>query len=400
MGVATLTLDWTRLRALAGMTDGIGVLSVYVTADPHDEQPQPAWRLRVQNELKRLREQARNAGSREYYKAVSGRLQAIDGDIERLLDPRTRGLGRALFATVSDGQVEQFSLQVPLTDDVTLAPTPRLRPLVTAWSTAAPGGAAVVGADEIRIIDVRFGFVEDVGTIPHPDDLADRRELTGKGHATPTTTHHSSASHQDLFEKREEDRLLRYLQSAGAQIAAYAREWNWVSLAITGEAKYAQAVTEGLPADVPAEVVTLPHAITSLGRSKLAATVGPVLAEARERHYRKLAERVRDVAFSSHGGAAACGLAATLAALQDGRVEHLLLAEHGQWTGRRSPDGRLAPDEEVPPGASAEELVPESRLDERMIELAFREGAAITVLDDTAGAPLADVEGIAALLRW
>ncbi len=398
--MASLTLDWAKLRALAGMTDGIGVLSVYVTADPHDEQPQPAWRLRVQNELKRLREQARNAGSREYYKAVSGRLEAIDGDIERLLDPRTRGLGRALFATISDGQVEQVSLQVPLTDDVTLAPTPRLRPLVSAWSTAAPGGAAVVGADEIRIIDVRFGFVTELGRIPHPDELADRRELTGRGHATTATTHFGSASHQDLFEQREESRLLRYLHSAGAQIAAYAREWNWVSLAIAGEAKYAQAVTEGLPADVPAEVVTLPHAITSLGRSKLAATVEPVLADARDRHYRKLAERVRDVAFSSHGGAAACGLAATLAALQDGRVEHLLMAEDGQWSGSRSPDGRLAPDEEVPPGASADELVPESRLDERMIELAFRDGAAITVLNDTAGAPLADVEGLAALLRW
>lgn len=398
--MAALSLDWTKLRALAGMTDVIGVLSVYVTADPHDEKPQPAWRLRAHKELKRLREQARNAGSREYFKAVSNRLQAIDGDVERLLDSRTPGVGRALFATISDGQVERFSLQVPLTDDVALASTPRLRPLVTAWSLAAPAGAVVVGADQIRIVDLRFGFAEDVATIPHPADLADRRELTGRGHATPATTHHSSASHHDLFDKREEGRLLRYLHSAGSRIAAYARELNWMCLAVAGEAKYAQAAIDGLPADVPADVVTLPHAITSLSLSKLTTTVEPVLATARARHNLQLAERVRDAAFSSHGGAAACGLAATLAALQEGRVGHLLMARDGRWTGRRAPDASLAPDGEVPPGTNAEDLVPESRLDERMIELAFRDGAAITVLDDTAGGPFADVDGIGALLRW
>lgn len=395
-----MSLDWSKLRELAAMTDAAGVLSVYVTADPHDEKSQPAWRLRAYQQLKRLREDVKSSASRERYKAVSERLEAIEGDIEGLLDSRAPGLGRALFTTISDGKVEQFSLQVPLTDEVTLGPTPRLRPLVTALSTAGPTGAVVVGADEIRIIDLRLGFVDDVATIPHPADLADRRELTGRGSATPTTTPHSSASHHDLFEKREEDRLLRYLHSAGPKIAAYARKLNWVCLGIAGEAKYAHATTEGLPSDVPADVVTMPHAITSLSLAKLAASVEPELARARARHHLQLAERVRDGAFSSHGGTAACGLAPTLAALQEGRVGHLLLAQDGQWAGSRTPDGMLVPDSEVPPGTSAEDLTPESRLDERMIELAFREGAAITILDATAAAPFADVEGIGALLRW
>jgi hypothetical protein len=98
--------------------------------------------------------------------------------------------------------------------------------------------------------------------------------------------------------------------------------------------------------------------------------------------------------------AGACGLSETLAALQEGRVAHLLLDADRQWTGRRSADGILVPDGEVPPGADASALVDEPHLGERMIELAFRESAQVTMLSPAAAAPLADVDGVGAILRW
>ena len=400
MGVTAVSFDWTMLRSLATMTDRIGVLSLYATADPHDESAQPAWRARVRTELKRLREQARQSGSRNYHAAVCSRLDALGNDVEALLDSRTTGLGRALFAPVSNGHVEWFTLQVPLTDHVALAPTAQLRPLVSAWSTAGPAGAVAVSADEVHIVDLRLGAAAEVATIAHPDDLADRRELTGKGHATVSTTHHSSTSHHDLFEQRAEDRLLRYLHTLGGEIADHAGNCGWECIAITGEAKYAHAVAAGLPSTMGATVVTLPHTVAGHTAHKLATTVTSAVKEARAERLLRLSERVQDASFSTNNEAGACGLAPTLAALHEGRVAHLLLAADHTWTGRRAPDGTLTTETDVPQGIDPAGLVPEPRLDERMIELAIREGAAVSVLDAMAAAPLADNDGVGALLRW
>ncbi len=395
-----MSFDWTTLRSLATMTDRMGVLSLYATADPHDESAQPAWRARARTELKRLRERARQSGSRDYYTAVSSRLHAIDDDVETLLDSRTTGLGRALFAPVNNGQVEWFTLQVPLIDHVAVAPTAQLRPLVSAWSAAGPAGAVAVSVDEVRIVDVRLGVATDVATIAHPDDLADRRELTGKGHATVSTTHHSSASHHDLFEQRAEDRLLRYLHTLGSEIAAHAKNYGWECIAITGEAKYAHAVSAGLPGNLAASVVTVPRTVTGHNPHKLATTVVPAIEQARAERQLRLSERVRDAAFNTNSETGACGLAPTLAALQQGRVAHLLLAADLTWAGRRAPDGTLTTETDVPQGVDPAHLAPEQRLDERMIELAIREGAAVSILDATAAAPLSAHDRVGALLRW
>ena len=400
MGVTTVSFDWTTLRSLATMTDRIGVLSLYATVDPHDESSQPAWRARVRTELKRLRENARQRGPREYYAAVSSRLDALTNDVEALLDSRTTGLGRALFAAISNGQVERLTLQVPLTDHVTLAPTAQLRPLVSAWSAAGPTGAVAVSADEARIIDLRLGMATEVATIAHPDDLADRRELTGRGHATVTTTYHSSASHHDLFEQRAEDRLLRYLHTLGGEISDHAKNHRWECIVITGEAKYVNAVAGGLPSSLGATAVTLPHTVAGHAAHKLAAAVQPAVAASRARRHLRLAERACDAALSTTSEAGSCGLAPTLAALQEGRVAHLLLAPDRSWTGMRAPDGTLTSETDVPPGVDPDTLVPESRLDERMIELAIRDGADVSILEPQAAAPLTDHDGIGALLRW
>jgi Bacterial archaeo-eukaryotic release factor family 5 len=394
-----VSLEWSRLRTLAEMSDPVGILSLYVTADPHDESSQPAWRVRARTELKRLRDRAKQSGSRDYYAAVTSRLDDLEGDLETLLDARLHGIGRALFAAISDGYVDVVTLQVPLIDDISIATTPHVRPLVTAWSMAGPAGVVVVSVDEIRFVDLRFGHATDVAAIPHPEDVADRRELTGKGRAT-VATHHSSASHHDLFDQREEDRLLRYLHGLGGTIAEYVRDRGWEYLAVTGEFKYARMVADGLPPHLPADIVTLGQVVTSLTAPKVATVVGPALDDARARRRSSLAERARDAALSPNAEHGVLGLEATLGALQEKRVAHLLLAADGAWSGRRSPDGTLTTEYDTPPGVDPATLQPDPRLDERMIELAFREDAAITVLDGDEGAPLADAEGIGAILRW
>lgn len=398
--MSTVSLDWTTLRGLAEMNDDIGVLSLYATADPQDERSQPAWRARIRTDLKRLRDQLRKSSTRERFAAIRARLDELDQDVETMLDARQSGRGRAMFAAIGNGHVERLTVQMPLCDQVELASGASLRPLVTAWSAAPPAGCVAVAAHEVRIVDMRLGSVAEVATIAHPEDVADRRELTGKGHATATTTHHSSASHHDLFDKRAEERLIQYLHTIGPRVAEHARELGWECVAIAGDPKNVHAVAETIPEHLDTDVVRTHHTVTSLTAAKLAGVVRGPIDEARVTRYRRLVERVRNAALSDNSDAGSWGLSATLAALNEGRVAHLLLAADATWTGNRTPDGRLATEFETVPDVAPESMVAEPRLDERMIETALREGARVTVLDGSSAEPLADADGVAALLRW
>lgn len=394
-----MTLSWATLRALAGMTDEVGILSIYVTLDPHyrvEAGTRPPWELRMRRQLAQLPDRLKERGPREHWKALTRRLDELQPQLTRLLDPTASGQGRALFAGVASGQVRTVALQVPLGDRVVLEPDPYLRPLLAAWSTAGPAGVVSVSADEVRAVDLRFGLAEVVGVIQY-DGGREQRELKGPPPAVPGFFQRG-APQQDLFERREDDKLARHLRTVGPRLADLVTEREWGYLALTGDAPLVQSLQEGLPPQLPAQVVTLDHLVGSVPPAKLAATVAPALAEARQRRHRELAQQVRDRAMSANAGA--CGLGETLGALQEGRVAHLLLEADRQWSGSRTAEGILVPRGEVPPGADPAALRPEPHLGERMVELAFREGARVTMLAPEAAAPLADADGIGALLRW
>jgi hypothetical protein len=387
------------MRELAGLTDPVGVLSIYVTLGPQERAEAGAkspWELRMRHQLGQVRDRLRRTGPREHWMALRHRLTAIELELERLLDPAASGQGRALFAGVAGGRVRSVSLQVPLGDRVVLEPGAYLRPLVVAWSSAGPAGGVSVSAAELRVLDLRFGLAEVVDTIRYEAGV-EQPELKRPAAAVPGLPQHGAPQH-DLYQRREEDKLLRFLRGTGRRLAEQAAERGWGDLALTGEATLVQAVREGLPPTLPAGVVTLDHPVNSLPAGKLAGTVAPALAQARRRRQRELAERARGNALSANAGA--CGLGETLGALQQGRVAHLLLDADRQWRGSRGPDGYLTPEGEVPPGLEATELSSEPHLGERMLELAFRDGAQVTMLDPTAAAPLADADGVAAILRW
>lgn len=394
-----MTLNWETLRSLARMADDIGVLSVYVTLDPHgraEATGRAPFDLRMRHQLEQVREHAKQHLSREDHQALLQRLDALSMEFERLRDPAAPGQGRALFAGVASGEVRTITLQVPLGDRVVLEPDAFVRPLINAWNTSGPAGAVAISAEEIRVVDTRLGDNEEIAVLVY-DEHPEQRDRKGPAGNNPAYPQHF-VNQRDLYDQREEDKLLRYLRSIGENLAGHGEERGWEHLVLTGETHLVQAVVDGLPPTWANRVVTLPHTVANLTRPKLVATVAPELDTARQRHRRDLATRAHDLAMAA--GAGAIGLGETLDALQQGRVDHLLLVDDQRWTGSRTPDGRLVPNGEVPPGVPADQLQAEPHMGERMIELALDTSARVTILDAADAGPLADHENVGALLRW
>lgn len=100
------------------------------------------------------------------------------------------------------------------------------------------------------------------------------------------------------------------------------------------------------------------------------------------------------------GGPTVLGLSDTVHALNEGRVIKLLLDADHQYTGSITPSGWLLAAGERRSASAAAMVHDEPRFAERMIERALETGARVTSLDRGAASELADVDGVAAHLRW
>jgi hypothetical protein len=126
---------------------------------------------------------------------------------------------------------------------------------------------------------------------------------------------------------------------------------------------------------------------------ELATAVADRLARDRAERHQILAKRARDASLGF--GSGALGLTEVLHALNDARVEHLLYDPSVRYTGALDTDHRLLASLH---GQGA--MTQEPRLTERIVERCLRTAARVTPLDAGAARSLADVDGIAALLRW
>ncbi|MDA0566442.1 VLRF1 family aeRF1-type release factor [Streptomonospora sp. S1-112] len=398
-----MNVDPTSLRDLAAISDDIGVLTVYATADPRDRTASPAWRLSVDNALGEVRGGAANGGDKDRQAAVLDRLDRLRPEIDSVLHTTEPGVGRALFAPVTGDEVHTLTVQVPLDDCAVLAPHPYLRPLAAALTLGAPAGVVAVSHDGVRVIDLRFGAASEVTRLDFALDNDDWRGTRpaaagnrGPGGGAPSRT----AGAAERFDRRVTENLLRYLNSVRPRIAEIADARGWREVVVTGDARLLEVVREGLRADRPRRDVILLDRRVSPQRPvpEIAELVRPELEEARIRACRSLAERVCDIARS--GGNATTGLSDTLGALRENRVAHLVMDGTRTLTGHRGRDGRYYPQGELPPGESYTSMAEELDLGERMIEMGLATGAEVTLLPEGAADALAEAKGVAALLRW
>ncbi|MFP4635246.1 MAG: hypothetical protein ACLFRD_05245, partial [Nitriliruptoraceae bacterium] len=88
------------------------------------------------------------------------------------------------------------------------------------------------------------------------------------------------------------------------------------------------------------------------------------------------------------------------AALNEGRVAHLLYDDALDLEGYRSDEGTLHPRVEGVVAESDVGLHRERLFVERMLEKAVATSAAVTPVADETAEPLREHEGVAALLRW
>jgi peptide subunit release factor 1 (eRF1) len=395
-----MTINDSLLRDLLDFSDEQGVLSFYVGHTPAQAaDPQPTAPIEIRNQLKDLRARLSEQGGDEA-KAVERRLEAIDGELTALLDPKAHGQGRALFVGVGEGRTASVALQIPFRERVVFHERPFVRPLVAALDEGRAAGILVLSRSAVRLLRWVVGEVEELDRDEFKVGDAQLADIkSGPTHATPSNPNQGLVN-KERFEDRIDENRNRFLRSIADDVLAQVKEHGWDRVILSGDVKLREFVGDLL--EHGHKGLRLVHADQDWEHhspAAIAQNAWPLLRSVHEQREQELVDTAMERTLS--GGAATAGLREVCDALNQGRVAHLVFDARLELEGFRSSEDTLHP-EVAGPVAQADgvEFHREPLFIERMLEKAIGTGAAVTPAGHAASAPLGAYDGVAALLRW
>ncbi len=394
-----MTIDEKTLKNLIGFSDDEGVLSFYVGFTPEQAaDPQPTAPIEIRNQLRDLRARLRQDAAHDRWQTVEKRLDALDSQIEDLLDPRAHGRGRALFVAVSDGRSEKVALQIPFRERVILDTSAYVRPLVAAHDEGRPAGILVVHRQGTRLLQWLVGEAEDLERREFELTDAQLADIkSGPGSTNPRMAQQGYVDREG-FEDRIDENRHRFLKSVIQDTLEQAKERGWDRLVVAGAPKIRQEVIAALPTENGFTVLEADQAWDVESPSQVADQAWPILRSLHRKRELDLIERAKAGALS--GGAGALGPRNVLNALNKGQVQHLLFRSDLELSGYRTDEGTLHAEVGGPAAQAGFEMHKEPLLVERMLEKVIEMGGRATPCDEEAADALTEHDGVAALLRW
>ena len=397
--VDSMKLADSLINDLIDFTDEQGVLSFYVGHTPAQAaDPQPTQPIEIRNQIKALKAGLAD-GDRDLAAAVEQRLKTVDGELERFLDPKAHGQGRALFVGVASGRTASVALQIPFKERVLLHDHAFLRPLVAAVDEGRPAGILVLSRSGSRLLSWTVGEAEQIAsdTFELGDaQTADRK--SGPSPAAPQIQGHG-VDHKQMFEQRIDENRNRWLRSMVDDVLGTAKEHGWDRLVLAGAPQLREYAAKLVGESDGLRIIHADADWEHMTPAAIAANAWPILRSVHEEREHELVDRALDQALS--GNAGAVGLRDVLDALNVGRVAHLLFDDRLQLTGFRSSEDTLHPEVDGELAQSdGVEFHEEPLFVERMIEKAISTGAGVTPIAQAPAAALGEHEGVAALLRW
>lgn len=387
-------VDAPALLGLLRRTDSLGVLSIYVDARPGGRgagSRGPA--IDIKNRLSELEHRARTDGPPERARAVRDNLDRLVPEIDRLLDPRESGRGRALYVPLGNAPATRFSSRLPLPNRVVLDASAFIHPLLELLDEGRPAGVVLATRGDANLLEWRLGELRSLARVA-PEQAEAPHERSGPVASSPSGGHTTPMREQRAA--RERNHSGRFMRQVAAAVSHLAGERDWERLLVCGAERLTESLADALPPALREIAIRDTRLLAHLSPADLATAVTERLRANHHERELRLIRAIREVAHG--GGAAALGVSEVVAALGEGRVAHLAYDPEVRYKGRVDEDGTLYANDEGPPDGGA--AVHEPRLTERVVERCLETGAQITPVEGASDDALADADGIGALLRW
>jgi peptide subunit release factor 1 (eRF1) len=318
----------------------------------------------------------------------NGRREALSAALDRAEDwladdYQEANRGVVLYTEVGGDWFEALQFPVPVHNRMVVTERPVISPLAQVLSSYDHYGVVLLDREHVRLLSVYLGT------------LLDELEFRGDPIPTPHDVQAGGYSH-GRYQRRKLEEMKHFFKDFSEEVERFVRRYQPKHLVLLGTDENVARFREFLPDPVLQLVAyTGPMGVDDPA-SEVLAKLEPHLRAEHEREGRALIEQVRDRA--AHDYLATAGLTGTLFALQEGKVETLVVARDQQSGGSRCRqcgfifassvqkcpyDGCLEMDEVD----AMEEMI--RMAEEQGVEIAFAEANEVS-----------DLRGAAALLRF
>ena len=379
-------LDEDGLLALTERTDELGVLSVYVDADPSGDPSLNAAAIDLKNRFRQLQRGVEQSGE------LAAALERLWPETASLASPTASGRGRIAFAALGGAWAVRLDSAMRVTSRVVLDNGPFIHPLLELLDEGRPAGVVVVSAEDARMLEWRLGSLRLVRRMEH-EYVQAPHERAGQIGGGPPGQFHTPTREQRAA--RERQRMRQFLDQVAGAAAELAADRNWERILVSGGERWTEPAISRFPHPWRDRILADSRVLNGLDDAALARAVTDRVHQQHNERERELVEQVR---AAGRSGAGALGLSEVAAALNAGRVAHLVYDPEVRYAGTVGTDGALYSGDEL--GPDGKPGTPEPRLTERLVERALRTGARVSPVEGAAQDGLRDAAGVAALLRW
>lgn len=301
--------------------------------------------------------------------------------IEANFDESNRGL--VIYAEVDGDWWEALQFPVSVQNRMVVAEGPVVAPLAQVLSEYEHYGVVLLDREHVRILSVYLGT------------LLDEMEYRGDPLPTPHQVQAGGYSH-NRFQRRKLEEMKHFFKDFAEEVDRFVHRYGPQHLVLLGTEQNVAKFREFLPQQLQHMVIFTGPAPVDGPAAAILARLDPHLRAEQERESQELIEQVRDRA--AHDYLATAGLQGTLTALQEGKVDTLVVARDGLQQGARCGQCGFVFVRDVNrcPYDGSEQLETVDVMEE-MVRLAEQQGAEIQFADANA---IADLRGAAALLRF
>lgn len=364
MGQPTLE----EVREASEWRPELGVISIYLGFDPADRTG--AWRTELRNGLDAVLEENeetehdRRVALRATAKRVLDRFE--DGDLR----PPPRGEAGFVEVAEKGGGERWWGTGTPPVPEacVEFAPEPVVAPLIALSCRGTARGVALLSSERVRLLRCAEGALDELEDWELSVTSLDWRERKSQSTNNPARAQGVSSSGHDQYGERLEHNRQRFLAECGGLAARGLEENGLEQVVVFGPAKDVEAFDAGFGSAKAKLALGGELDLISAPKGKLGEVVAGAIERLDSEQDRAVVERA--LAEAKGGSRGSAGLQETKEALLEGRVDHLVF------------DGAIEADSEA------------------LIRAALAGSAQVTIVRDELAEPLAEAEGVAAILRY
>jgi peptide chain release factor subunit 1 len=377
-------LDRETLRKLAEWnTNGFPVVSLYLDVDGKRYPKRADYLARAEHLIRRVHEAHQAMEDREHARSVDRDAQRMGEFVNDEFDRKGGVRGLSLFGCSGMGLWEALLFPSRAPERVVVGERPYLLPAEVVLQGYEDVCLALVDREKARL------FVSALDRIEEVSDVLD--DVPG--------WHDQGGWSQARFQRHIKEHVLRHLKHVSEVLLGLFRRNRYQRLVLAG------------PDEVVAELERELHDYvrrTVVARTSLPMHSSPDEVLERIRELEEQMERGREeeavgrlsAEIEAHTGRAVAGMIDTIAALEEGRVETLIVVADLEASGVRCPScGHVAPRGRSCPACGARmDETPD--LVEEAVESALRQRCRVEVLTPGLADELARQGGIGALLRF